>query len=231
MLQNFHILRSMEKPLIIGITGGSGSGKTGFIKELQMGFTNEEITFISQDDYYKKREEQKVDKEGIVNFDLPRAIDKKAFHADILKLIAGETVERQEYTFNNAEAVAGKLVYKPAPIIVVEGLFIYHFKKIRKLMDLKIFLHAKEDLKIVRRIKRDQKERNYPLEDVLYRYEHHVQPSYEKYILPYRENADIIVNNNKNFKAGIKLLYGYLKNYLKEWKGEAAPSQTNKLNA
>ena len=208
----------MEKPLIIGITGGSGSGKTGFIRELKSRFHISELTIISQDDYYKPRTEQKKDKQGILNFDRPASISKEDFLRDIQLLIEGKTVERMEYTFNNENAQPNTLRFEPAPILIIEGLFVFHFKKIRKLMDLKVLLHAKENLKVVRRIKRDKDERNYPLEDVLYRYEHHVLPSYEKYILPYKDKADLIINNNKNYQNGLRVLSGFLMNHLAERK-------------
>lgn len=216
----------MEKPLIIGITGGSGSGKTGFIRDLEQKFGEKQLTIISQDDYYRTRSEQKNDDQGVTNFDRPGAIDKQAFYEDILKLVQGETVQRLEYTFNNDQSIPETLTFLPAPIIIVEGLYTFHFKKIRKLMDVKVFLHAKENLKVVRRIKRDKTERNYPLEDVLYRYEHHVLPSYEKYILPYREKADIIINNNKNYRAGLQIMIGFIRDHLQSYRGEAAPSET-----
>lgn len=198
------------KPLIIGITGGSGSGKTSFIKHLRERFSEEELCVISQDDYYRPREEQEVDEAGVVNFDLPRSIDKKAFVHDVKKLLNGEVVTRQEYTYNNALAKAQELVFRPAPIILVEGLFVFHFNKMRKLLDLKIYLHAKENLKVIRRIKRDRVERNYPLEDVLYRYENHVLPTFERYIKPYMEDADIVINNNRQFNMGLEVVTGFL---------------------
>jgi len=183
----------MNKPLIVGICGGSGSGKTCFIRDLMKTFDTSQITIISQDDYYHARESQKVDKMGITNFDLPTAIDKVAFQKDIEKLIAGEVVQREEYTFNNSNKKPKMLTFQPNAIVVVEGLFIFHYKKIRKLLDLKIFLDAKENLKVVRRIKRDRIERNYPLDDVLYRYENHVLPSFEKYILPFKTKAALLI--------------------------------------
>lgn len=204
-----------QKPFIIGICGGSGSGKTSFIRHIRQSFKLEELCIISQDDYYRPRAEQLVDDSGIANFDLPVSIDKKAFRRDIEKLINGEIVEREEYTFNNHEAVPKMLTFHPAPVVIVEGIFVFHFKKINPLLDLKIYLHAKENLKVIRRIKRDKVERNYPLEDVLYRYEKHVLPTYEKYIEPYRDEADIVINNNKDFEKGLELLSGFIKNKLK----------------
>ncbi len=204
----------MNKPLIIGITGGSGSGKTSFIKALREAFSTEQLCVISQDDYYRPLEDQTIDEEGIENFDLPRSIDKKAFTQDIKKLIAGEVVTRPEYVFNNTDAELKMLTFYPAPIIIVEGLFIFHYKKVRKLLDLKIFLHAKENLKVIRRIKRDRVERNYPLEDVLYRYERHVLPNFERYIQPYMEDADLVINNNRNFEQGLKVIKACLSFHL-----------------
>ena len=204
----------MAKPYLIGITGGSGSGKTSFIKELRNTFDEQQLCILSQDDYYRPIDEQVIDTQGIENFDLPGSIDGDAFEADLLKLIGGEAVERLEYTFNNLDARPDMLRFLPAPVIIVEGIFVFYFKKIKELLDLKIFLHAKENLKVIRRIKRDRVERNYPIEDVLYRYEHHVLPTFERYIQPYREEADIIVNNNSNFEQGLEVVTGFIRQKL-----------------
>jgi len=204
------------KPLIIGITGGSGSGKTTFIRRLKQGFSESQICVISQDDYYRPREQQHQDSKGIRNFDLPASIDEAAFVTDIKKLANREVVTRQEYTFNNEKATPRMLTFQPAPILLVEGIFVFHFEKIRNLLDMRVFLHAKENLKVIRRIRRDREERNYPLEDVLYRYEHHVMPTFEQYIKPYMEEADIIINNNLHFDRGLEVLAGFLRQYLRE---------------
>lgn len=206
------------QPYIIGICGGSGSGKTSFIKRLREHFAPEDVCIISQDDYYLPRNEQEHDDKGVANYDLPKSIDKKAFRADLERLIAGETIEKKEYVFNNDRAQAKTLTIQSAPIIVVEGLFVFHYKKIASLYQLRIFINAKENLKVIRRIHRDQVERNYPLDDVLYRYEHHVMPSYEKYIEPYRESADIVVNNNSDFNDGLAVVEGFLRSKLQELK-------------
>lgn len=209
----------MNSPLVIGITGGSGSGKTTFIKLLREPFHEDDVCVISQDDYYKPRTHQEKDAQGIINFDLPKSIDKKSFLLDIEKLMAGQVVERQEYTFNNERSEPKTLVFKPAPVIIVEGLFVFHYRKVNALLDLRVFLHAKENLKVIRRIRRDQMERNYPIDDVLYRYEHHVMPAFEKYLQPYIEHADLVVNNNKDFNMGLKVVQGFIKNFLREYEG------------
>jgi uridine kinase len=204
----------MTKPFIIGITGGSGSGKTTFIKDIRDKFSESELCIISQDDYYRPRAEQLTDEKGYQNFDLPQSIDKKLFHADLEKLLNGETIEKMEYLFNNKEAEGTIKLFKPAPIIIVEGLFVFHYKKIRRLLDLRVFFYAADHLKVIRRIMRDQVERGYPIDDVLYRYEHHVMPSYKKYIEPYMQEADIIINNNQDFASGLDVLSGFLRSKL-----------------
>ncbi len=199
---------------IIGISGGSGSGKTSFIRDLKEQFNSDQICFLSQDDYYKPRDQQKEDENGIKNFDLPESIELDEFFFDLVKLTNGMTVERPEYTFNNENANPGMIYLNPAPIIIVEGLFVFYEPKMFNMLDLKILIHATDTQKIIRRIKRDRVERNYPLEDVLYRYEHHVLPSFETYIFPFFNKVDIVINNNKSFDMGKEMLNAFLKNRL-----------------
>lgn len=204
-----------NKPFIVGITGGSGSGKTVFLKTVAEAFSNKELCVISQDDYYHPRDQQYTDALGVKNFDLPTSFNHDDFAKDISQLLNGNTIQRKEYVYNNALATPKILTFEPAPIIIVEGIFIFHFEDVRNLLDLKIFIDAKEELKVIRRIKRDKVERNYPLEDVLYRYENHVSPAFDKYIAPYRPVADIIVNNHNDYKLAADVLIGYLRSRLK----------------
>lgn len=201
---------------IIGISGGSGSGKTSFIRDIKEHFTKEQICFLSQDDYYKPREFQKEDENGIKNFDLPESIEMDEFYFDLVKLTNNIPVERPEYTFNNEHKDPVTIHLDPAPIIVVEGLFVFYDPKLFNLLDLKILIHASDTQKIIRRIKRDRVERNYPLEDVLYRYEHHVLPSFESYIFPFFNKVDLIINNNKSYEMGKDMLVSYLSHRLKK---------------
>ncbi len=201
----------MNRPYTIGITGGSGSGKTFFLQELSALFKPEEICLISQDNYYKPREQQPIDENGVKNFDLPISIDHEAFLSDLLKLKSGQNVIKKEYTFNNPSAEPHMLEFKTAPILIVEGLFVQYFDEIAKEIDLKIFIEAKDHVKLGRRIKRDQVERGYELDDVLYRYQYHVMPIFENQIEPLKHSADLIIPNNKHFKKALDLLSTYLK--------------------
>jgi uridine kinase len=196
----------MSSPYTIGITGGSGSGKTFFIRSLESRFSSNELCLISQDHYYHPRETQKVDERGVKNFDLPESIDHKQFLHDIQVLKRGEVLRKQEYTFNNPAATPKLLEFKPAPVIIIEGLFVQYFPDIEKELDLKIFIEAKDYLKLSRRIRRDNEERGYDLDDVLYRYQNHVMPIYESLIGPLKHRADIVIPNNSHFDKALDLL-------------------------
>jgi uridine kinase len=194
----------MTQPYIVGITGGSASGKTFFLHSLLSRFTDTEICLISQDNYYRPLHEQVKDANGVVNFDLPESINFRLYAQHIADLRASRTVMMQEYTFNNPLLQPRMLTFRPSPIVVVEGIFVFHFPEIADLLDLKVFIDAKEHIKLKRRIVRDQEERNLTLE--------HVVPTYEKYIKPHKEDADIIITNNAHFTKGLDVLTAFLKN-------------------
>lgn len=204
----------MSKPFTIGITGGSGSGKTFFLQGLSACFAAHEICLISQDNYYKSRDQQPVDENGVKNFDLPVSIDRDAFRHDLLLLKSGQNVVKQEYTFNNPQAKTQMLEFKSAPIIVVEGLFVQYFEEISHELDLRIFIEAKDHVKLGRRIKRDQVERGYDIDDVLYRYQYHVMPVYETLIEPLKHHADLVIPNNSKFERALDVLVAFLKSRL-----------------
>lgn len=201
----------MNSPYIVGITGGSASGKTLFLKNLIQSFSENHLCVVSQDDYYKVKEQQPIDVNGIENFDTPNSLDLELFIKDLNSLKAGKEVIKSEYTFNKPGVTPKQLLFKPAPILVVEGIFIFYHPEILNLLDLKIFIDAKEHIKIKRRISRDQVERGDDIAKVLYRYENHVHPTFENYILPYKDHADIIIPNNTDFTKALNVISGFLK--------------------
>ncbi len=201
----------MKKPFIVGITGGSASGKTLFLERLLSSFEPGEVCLISQDNYYKPRHMQPIDPQGVHNFDTPFSIDFEQYAADIRKIQSGETVFREEYNFNNTSKKPKMLTFASAPVVVVEGIFVLYYPELTDLLDLKIFLDAKDHIKLKRRIIRDKVERGYDLDDVLYRYEMHVMPTYEKYIEPFKNEADLIIPNNNNFDRALDVIRAYLR--------------------
>ena len=194
----------MNKPFIIGIAGGSGSGKTFFLKCFLKHFSHDEVSLVSQDDYYfpvppgMSAEENKL-----FNFDLPDTIDHQHFEEDIQSLLDGKSITKKEYTFNNPSAIPKMLEIKSAPIIIVEGLFILHFKNISEELDLKIFIDADDDVALQRRIKRDLVERGYSHDDVMYKWINHVVPAYKEFLLPYKNECDQVIVNNSHVAEDI----------------------------
>lgn len=186
----------MSKPFIIGIAGGSGSGKTFFLKCFLRHFSKQDVCLISQDDYYHTVGEMTDEENKLYNFDLPDTIDHAQFISDIQQLVAGRVVLKKEYTFHNKNAQPKILEIKPAPILIVEGLFILHFKPISDLLDLKIFIETDEDVALKRRLKRDLIERGYPEDAVMYKWINHVIPAYKEYLLPYKKECHKVITNN-----------------------------------
>tara|TARA_B100000780_G_C21099955_1_gene443842 strand:+ start:274 stop:963 length:690 start_codon:yes stop_codon:yes gene_type:complete len=202
------------KPYIVGIAGGSASGKTSFLRDLKTNMPKGSLCIISQDNYYKPIEEQEIDENGEVNFDLPESINRVQFYRDLINIRKGDAITIKEYTFNKKDKVPGFLKVNPAPIIVMEGLFIFHYEEIRKSLDLRVFIDARENVKLERRIKRDAEERGYDEADVRYRWENHVTPSFQKFLKPYRDDCHVIITNNSHYKKGLAVLLNHLKSEL-----------------
>lgn len=213
------IMSEHYKPFVVGITGGSASGKTFFMEKLIEALPEKGVCRISQDDYYKPIHLIPKDINGVENFDLPETIDYELFAAHIAALKRGEAVEQKEYTFNKPGAVAKIIRLEPRPVIIVEGLFIYYYPEVARQIDLKIFVDAKEHVKIKRRIVRDNDLRGYDLADVLYRWENHVAPTYDMFIKPLRAVADIVVNNNTSFNAALDVVSAYITQKINQREG------------
>jgi uridine kinase len=185
-----------KKPFIIGITGGSGSGKTFFLNCFLDHFSSGEVSLLSQDNYYISAGEMSPEENRVHNFDLPAAIDDSLFLTDLQKLMSGQTVYKEEYTFHKPGSVPKTLTIHPAPLIIVEGLFILHFEKIAELLDLRIFIETDEDVALQRRLKRDLAERGYTESAILYKWTNHFLPAYADYLLPYKNSCARIIRNN-----------------------------------
>jgi uridine kinase len=189
---------SSNKPYVLGVAGGSGSGKTFFLNCFLNHFSEEEVCLLSQDDYYINVGEMTAEENSLHNFDLPSCIEINQFEEDVNQLLDYQTIYKQEYTFNNPNAQPKILEIKPAQILIIEGLFIYHYPNIDPLFDYRIFLDADTEIALERRLNRDLHERGYSEEDVMYRWENHVMPAYNEFLLPHRKRCDKIINNSTN---------------------------------
>lgn len=202
------------RPYIVGISGGSASGKSSFLNDIFSKMPEKSISLVSQDNYYVPKELQVKDENGKENFDLPTSIDRKAFYDDMYQLMQNKTIVIKEYNFNNEAAANNIITIEPAPIIILEGLFIFYYEEIRQVLDLSIYIDAKDEVKLERRLKRDAEERGYPEAEVLYQWHNHVLPSYYKYLRPYRDLAHVIVTNNTNYQKGLQVIVDHLKQRL-----------------
>ena len=206
------------KRLVIGIGGRSGSGKSTLVRRLLEDLGPETITLHTMDNYYLPREEQLHDEHNYINFDLPSSFYRHEYHRDLIQLINGQQVLLNEYHFNNktSEKV---IVTSSAPIILVEGLFVFHYEEIKALMNLKILVDISFDEAYSRRLKRDQRERNYSEEEIKYRYLNHVEPSFQNFIQPHISEMNMIVDNQINMEPDLKKLKKML--LFKQKKGKA----------
>ena len=200
--------------MIVGVSGSSGSGKTFIVNFIKKKLPENTVSIMFQDNYYKLREDQSKDENGNYNFDLPSSFNNDDFINDIKSLKAGKIIRRKEYNFNNPLVKPKFITVKQRPLIIVEGLFIFNNKKISKNFDKKIFISCDIKKMIKRRIGRDSVKRGYDKADVLYKYENHVLPSYKKYILPFKKEADIIIDNNGDDNKGANKSLEYIKNLI-----------------
>lgn len=177
-------------------------------------FSPQEVALLSQDNYYSPVENQPLDHNGIINFDTLESIDFKRFYSDLSSLKSGQIIELNEYTFNNPLINPKTIKIKPAKAILVEGIYALAHPSIRKETDVIIFIEADETKRLQRRIKRDQKERGYDQEDVIYRMENHVRPAYEKWLIPLKGDAHYVIENNSESSDAEGKLYEIIKTYL-----------------
>ena len=195
---------SSSPSFLVGLAGGSASGKTTFIRKLSEEFGADKVCVITQDNYYKGLSEQMRDANGVVNFDHPTGIDFNRIKKDLRALLKGKTVRMVEYTFNNPDVFPKEIVYNPAPIILVEWLFVYADKGLNKMYDYRLYIDADDDITLQRRLSRDTVERGMKEEEVMYQWENHVKPAYSEFLKPHKETADYIIKNNNNFDACLK---------------------------
>ncbi len=196
---------------LVGVAGGSGSGKTSLVRSLNEVLPSGSICVVSQDDYYHPKEQQALDNNGKVNFDLPTAVDLDGLTRDIRTLLAGGVIYRKEYTFNHAGREPSLIELRPAPVILVEGLFVLHHEPLRDLFDLRVFIDASEEAQLDRRLRRDSVERGYGEEEIRYQWEHHVLPAYRNYLLPYRHLCDLHVVNELGYGRAVQVLADHLR--------------------
>lgn len=201
----------MNRRYVIGVSGRSGSGKSTFVRRIMEYFGSDMVCLHTMDNYYLPSEQQVADEKEFLNFDLPTSFDRTKFHSDLELLISGEQVQLAEYEFTNENPSNNLITLYSAPIILVEGLFIYHYREINELLDFKVMMEVSYDQCYNRRLNRDLKERNYSEDQTHYRYNAHVEPAYKLYIEPYKEKCHLQINNDQSFDNGLESLIKEIK--------------------
>lgn len=187
--------------MVIGICGGSGSGKTTLLNRLAEHYNQYKPSVFSMDNYYKPIEEQSLDKNGKVNFDLPTALNKERLIKDLTRLINGKSIEVFEYQFNAGNNRNVLITIEPTDLIIVEGLFVFEYEEVLNLLDFSIFVDVDPAIQLDRRIYRDQESRGYTRADILYQWENHVIPCYTEFLAPHETKADFIYHNDSRSES------------------------------
>ena len=192
--------------LIIGISGGTGSGKTRFTKELIKRCDSDKIIHISQDSYYKDLSHISYEERCNINFDNPISINFNELKNDIQNLINDKTTNIPVYSFKRHKRLNENLTINPKPIIIIEGIFVFHDPKIRDLINCKVFVDTPADIRILRRAKRDINKRDRSIESIFSQYVNTVKPMHEKFIEPTINYADIIVKDGGKNPMAIEVI-------------------------
>ena len=204
-----------NKILVIGIAGGTGSGKTTLMENLIRTFSGS-VTLLSHDNYYRRHDELTYEERCKLNYDEPAALepDLMARHLDALR--RGEAVDCPVYDFTVHNRSDKTIRIHPEKVIIVEGILIFENKALRDLMDVKIFVDTDADVRLCRRIKRDVRDRGRSLESVLAQYQNTVKPMHEQYVEPSKKYADIIVPEGGKNLVALDMIMGRIRRHLEE---------------
>jgi uridine kinase len=183
--------------LIIGIAGGTGCGKTTVVDQILNELPEGEVGVISQDSYYKDTSHLSYDERIKINFDHPRSIDFELLVTHLKELKNGNAIDQPVYSFVKHNRTGDTIKTHPRKVMIVEGILILTNQELREMFDIKIFVHADSDERLIRRLKRDICERGRDLDEVLARYQNTLKPMHQQFIEPMKEYADIIIPNNK----------------------------------
>lgn len=200
--------------ILIGIAGGTGSGKTTLADKLVDNFGNDEVSILRHDSYYKRHDNMTYEERSQLNYDHPDAFDTELLCEHIRKLKAGEAVEMPVYDYTIYNRSDKVVLVNPAPVIVLEGILIFAEKQLCELMDIKVFVDTDADVRILRRIVRDVKERGRSLDSVITQYLTTVKPMHEQFVEPSKRRADIIIPEGGENVVALEMLIQRVRKHL-----------------
>ncbi|MDO9262192.1 MAG: uridine kinase [Flavobacteriaceae bacterium] len=200
--------------LIIGLAGGTGSGKTTVVNQILHELPPDEVCVISQDSYYKETENLSYEDRTKINFDHPNAIDFDLLVKHVAELKKGNVIEQPVYSFITHNRTKDTHKTHPRNVIIVEGILIFNSKALRDLFDIKVFVHADADERLIRRVRRDIEERGRDINEVLGRYQSTLKPMHQQFIEPSKTYADIIIPNDRYNTVAIDIVRTVISNKL-----------------
>lgn len=206
----------MKRPVLIGITGGTGSGKSTVSKEIFKYIEKENITIIEQDSYYKDRSDLTPKEREKIDYDHPFAFDNELLVNHLKEILKGNTIEKPIYDFEINNRKKDTITVEPRDIVILEGILILSEEEVRNLLDIKIFVDTDSDVRVIRRILRDIKDRGRSLESVILQYMETVRPAHLQFIEPTKRYADIIIPEGGYNKVAIDILVTKINSILNE---------------
>ena len=206
------------KPIVIGIAGGSGSGKTSVTNEICKRFSKDSILVIEQDDYYKDQSDKTFEERLLTNYDHPDAFDNDLLITQLKQLLTYESILKPSYDYKRHTRSEKVTEVAPKDVIIVEGILIFHNEQLRNLMDIKIFVDTDADVRIIGRISRDINDRVRTLDSVIDQYLNFVRPMHLQFIEPSKYNADIIIPEGGENYVAIDMVATKIKQYIKQVK-------------
>lgn len=204
-------------PLIVGIAGGSGSGKTTLVQEILKLLPGQSVVVIPHDAYYKDNSQLSLEERRRINYDHPGSIDTDLLVKHLAALKAGRAIERPTYDFTTYTHQPATVHVEPTDVIIVEGILILENRRLRELMDLKLFVDTDADIRFIRRLTRDIQERGRTLDSVIQQYMETVRPMHLEFVEPSKRHADVIIPEGGLNEAAIAMIAARLE-YILAWK-------------
>lgn len=192
--------------LVIGIAGGTGSGKTTVVNQIINQLPAGEVTLLSQDSYYKRNDELSYEERCKINFDHPRAIDFPLLIKHLKQLKRGEVIDQPVYSFVTHNRTDDIIKTHPKKVVIVEGILVFTNEELRNLMDIKLYIYADSDERLIRRLRRDITERGRNMDEVLNRYQDTLKPMHNQFIEPSKNFADIIIPYDRYNNVAIDIV-------------------------
>ncbi len=199
--------------LVIGIAGGTGSGKTTLMRNIMARFEGR-VTVLSHDNYYKRHDDLSFEERCKLNYDEPDAIETSLMVAHLTALRRGEAIDCPMYDFTQHNRSNETVRLEPNPVIIVEGILIFENEPLRELMDIRLFVDTDADVRLCRRIKRDVNKRGRTLESVLTQYQTTVKPMHEKYVEPSKKYANLVIPEGGKNTVALDMILGRIQRHL-----------------